>query len=581
MKFPYWSMFLVVVCGMEASTPLRAQPGSSITPNLDERLARLQKFLSTYYDFDTPKLAKEKTLAQFLADLEKQLPHSMKLTIRLDREAFGDQADAVAATIVSFPTDKSKQSLRALLHAALSNTKPRADYSLEPGAIIITVPKKARYRTEYEVGHLPNPDLLKMKGPGSLESPDLIHGDLAAPIVQAIRGLSWSVSPELWGALTADPDAIRLVNGSRLEINASPATHAEIYQFFRSLRRLADVSVRLQAKLYEVDADFHRLIKGQKRLPLDELEKQFLDGKPKKDPLWLALGQQKLLHTGPEIKVDNDQEAVLLSRFSLRGLLASPEQIRHGHYGKQAVLEGFEFRGPVQVSADRRQIRLKLQEKGTLLEGVMKVKVNDLVAFQKTGKDRELDAETPFLKEAMHTTTLDIPDGGAVLTSVHYRPPALKESKRWYVLAVQARIIIEEEERQLRQNMMADILDDAVADALKNQKLKAIRELHGTPGDQRFALVNSPAWQWPKDFKIALPGHERTAPQAKGKRLLGVRVDHFREPANPKAPYQLSLTLFNAGGTDNGPSIGGATLRYLAHSTDKGWTVELSDTLDP
>jgi hypothetical protein len=70
----------------------------------------------------------------------------------------------------------------------------------------------------------------------------------------------------LWRPLAEDPDAIQLMNGTLLEINASPAAHSEIYRFFRTLRRVADVAAQVQVRVYEVDTDFYTRLKRQQRV---------------------------------------------------------------------------------------------------------------------------------------------------------------------------------------------------------------------------------------------------------------------------------------------------------------------------
>jgi hypothetical protein len=573
-----WLVSGLVVLSFEAA--LCAQPAVRITPKLDEHIARLQKFLSTY-DIDAAPFQQEMPLAKFLAELEKRLPKEMGLTIRLERKAFGDEADAIAGTNVSVPKRVPRLTVRAALHAALGKVKPRADYRLSKGEVVITLPGEALYQTEYEVGNL-NPELLRAMSPAGSAPADLVQGEhAAAPLVQALRGLSSWLSPDMWRTLADRPDGIRLINGTRLEIHANPATHSEVYRFFRTLQRLGDVSVQMQARLYEVDDDFYSKLQGRKRVPLEELEKQFLNGGRKTDSLFESLAKQKLILAGPDVSVGNDAEATLLSWHSWRSLLPSPDQVRHGQGGRQGVLEGFAFQAGVQVSADRRQVRVKLREKSVRLEEVLKVKVRDLVEEQLKGKEKEVVAEIPFLKDVTHGTVLEIPDGGTVLTPVHYRPDLPRGAKALWVLAVHARIHIEEEEQQLRRATLADILDDVVADALKNPKLKAIRELQGTAAESRFALVDSTAWKWPKDFRIEAPDFQRTAPLAKGNRLLGLRVERYREPAHAKEPHAVTLTLFNAGGADNGPAIGGCTVRYLARPNAKGWAIELSEGLDP
>ncbi len=64
--------------------------------------------------------------------------------------------------------------------------------------------------------------------------------------------------------------------------------------------------------------------------------------------------------------------------------------------------------------------------------------------------EKLLVAETPFLKKATHTEVLEIPDGGSILVPVHYRPASVRAENRRWVLRITPRIVIEEEEREIR-----------------------------------------------------------------------------------------------------------------------------------
>jgi hypothetical protein len=567
-----------------ASSPnvLWAQPANPITPRLDESIARLQKFLSTF-EIEAAALSQEMPLEKFLAALEKQVPPGMKLKFRLDREAFGKETAGVAGSMVSLPAERKRLSMRAALHAALAKVKPPVDYGLAPGEVIITLPKQARYRTGYNLEKLPNPELLHTTGVGGTLVPDLVfseHTESAKSAVQALRGLSWWLSPQLWRPIVNDPDAIQLMNGTLLEINASPAAHSEIYRFFRTLHRVADVAAQIQVRVYEVNGEFYTKVKKQKRVLMEGLEKQAANGSNKDDALAKELEQQKPLFTGDETALNQEAEAPLLSRHTFRSVLASPDQVRRGDTARQGIFQGFDLHGLAHISADRRYVRLKLREESAHLEEVVKSKVQDLVEEQKTGREKETDAEIAFMQEETHGATLEIPDGGTALLPIHYRPASVRSSNRWWVAAVQVRIVIEEEERQIRREKFTDILEEVVADVLQNPKLKALREMHGTAGEKNYVLLDSPAWSWANDFRIEVKGLERTKPRAEGNRLLGMRVESFREPADGKQPHSVTLMLLNAGGTANGPALGGAAIQYLARPAEKGWTVELSDSLD-
>src|SRR5687767_2053305 len=64
-----------------------------------------------------------------------------------------------------------------------------------------------------------------------------------------------SVSPASWSAAGAG-DRVRLVDGTRLEIQATARQHSEIAQLLAALRGKLDVAVDLRADLIEVDRAF-------------------------------------------------------------------------------------------------------------------------------------------------------------------------------------------------------------------------------------------------------------------------------------------------------------------------------------
>ena len=227
----------------------------------------------------------------------------------------------------------------------------------------------------------------------------------------------------------------------------------------------------------------------------------------------------------------------------------------------------------IQVSPDRRAVQVKLTEKATQLQEIQKVKVW-VPNGHLQGGPKTFDAAVPLLLETTQSQVLNIPDGGTILVAVQYRPRSAQEKERWWVLTITPRIIIEEEERQIRLGALESLLPELVADVLKNPRLKALREMYGTSGDKRFALVDSTIWSRPKDFQPKVAGYQFTPPERAGKRLLGIRVDQFQGA-------DLTVTLVNAGGSANGTAIGGGTLRYRVRQGEKGWVVELAEPLDP
>jgi hypothetical protein len=388
----------------------------------------------------------------------------------------------------------------------------------------------------------------------------------AALVVQAIYahvGLS-GAKP-----VSGGPESIEVVNGSRLVIRASAAKHAEIDSLLKAFRRLGDVTVIVRADLFEVDDVFYTKLKNAKPVDWEEQERIVL-GLAKGNPsgsLLALLRKQKPVLSSDEVKGDDGLVVSLLSLHKAVSFRVRPEQAIKGDTARQTVLEGVAFVAGMRVSPDRRYVRVQLTEKATHVSDVKKVKV--LVDAQ----GKEADAQIPFVNETAHIREFEVRDGGSILLPVQSRPRLLQDTDRWWVLQLTPRIRIEDEERWIRMDMLQSITPLLVEDVLKNPRLKTTREFYGTPGDKRFALVDSAAWNWPKDLKIEAAGFERTPAKRAGQRLLGIRLDGS-EP-------EILVTLLNAGGSANGAALGGCTLRYRAREMEKGYAIELAEPLEP
>jgi hypothetical protein len=187
-----------------------------------------------------------------------------------------------------------------------------------------------------------------------------------------------------------------------------------------------------------------------------------------------------------------------------------------------------------------------------------------------------VSTEIPLIEQVSHSQLLEIPDGGTGLIIVHYRPKALLEKNRWWVLAVAARIVIQEEQELWRGMVLEEALPKLVADILQNPRLKTTRDYYGTPGDKHFALVNSTAWSWPAKFDSKVAEFQQIAARQDGQRVLGIRIDSYQEANQTNTNPMVTATLFNAGGTANGEVIGGCTLRYTMRQNNDTWSVELT-----
>ncbi len=238
----------------------------------------------------------------------------------------------------------------------------------------------------------------------------------------------------------------------------------EVVDLLAALRRLADVAVIVQAQLYEVDDAFHTRLLKAKHISLEELERKFLAGTLPKDDLFERLAKEKPVQVGDKAKADSGAKVALLSRYNVVTCLPTPLNVHNGNDTKQAILQGVAFTGVIQVSPDRRSVRLRFTEKSARIDAREKVKVlpdglhHNIEGGpdgQKVVPPKAIDAERVFVEESATTRVLEIPDGGAILVAVQYRPAALAAKQRWWVLRLTPRIWIEEEERMIREGKVA------------------------------------------------------------------------------------------------------------------------------
>ncbi len=558
------------------TTSTQTAPATEPAREEDAATQAIQRLLDEQL-VETRHFQKELPLGQFLAALEKHLPKEKKVALRIDEEAFGRKSAEVAATPMLLPASPAKTSLRTILGLALAKIKTRADYRIGLREVAITTPQRALYTTTYDIRDLiEKPRLLTFIGEGRIALRDNLHlrnaepAEKAALVVEAVFSRTDPYGRE---QTAAEPETIEVLNGTRLVVRANAARHALIADMLQTIRRWGEMFVIVKVRLYEVDAAFNTIVSKARRLSQEELDaleekllKKLLSDKPQQgESLFKRLEKQTLILAGEEVPVDNGREAALLSRHRARRCLPSPDQVRRGEKDRQTVLEGLTFLGGIQVTSDRRFVRIKLTEKATELQRIEKVKVWDA-----TGK--EVAAELPILDETIHSRAFIIPDGGSLLVPVHFRPPSARAKDRWWVLSITPRIVIAEEEQIIRQGSLESALPALLADVLSNPRLKATREFYGTPGDKRFALVNSEAWTWPKTFRPSVPGYQLAPVRRTGNRLLGIRIDQYQGEENDT----IRVTLVNAGGDANGAVVGGCTLRYTTRPGDKGTVVELS-----
>jgi len=406
---------------------------------------------------------------------------------------------------------------------------------------------------------------------------DLLAGLKPTGPESVVNNIFSAIDPESWNRRTPNHGSIHIVNGSRLLVRTTAKRHAAIAELLTALRRLGGVSVIVNARLYEVEQSLYKKVASAKRVhgdALEKLERQFLAGKPSKaDAVWKLLKKPKVVVAGDEVKIRDRSEAAILSWHKAVACHPSPDQARAGNRNPQVVLEGVSFQAGVRVTADRRFVRLKLTEKATELQEVTRRNI--------ATQDGDVQAEVPILDRSERSEMLEIPDGGALLRPVYFRPASAKARDRWWVLSITPRIYIAEEAQMIRRGAALDaVLPALLKEVLKNPRLKSTREFYGTPGDNRFALENSGVWTWPRDFRSPVPGFQTTPSDRAGRRLLGIRIDKYEWDYQKDAEI-LTVSLLNAGGHANGEALGGCSVRFLVRSQEDGWVAELAEPGTP
>jgi hypothetical protein len=273
------------------------------------------------------------------------------------------------------------------------------------------------------------------------------------------------VAPRCLGGLLPQPQWPGLLDGDRdgLAVLQALSNHpsAEVRDWARvGLERLDNAergpvkvkhpSVILTARLFEVDEALYGKVAEQKWVSMDEwarFEQVSLQGPEKQkaeESLFDLVAKEKPLRPAKEIEIADGKAATLLSLTDEVHCLPSPIQLRTCQREPQTVDVGLVLDAQVQVSWDRRFVRLKLTEKSREVEGIDRVPV----MLDPGGK--EIAAEIACVKEATFSTPRTIPDGGTLLLPVQHRPEATRKKNRWLVLEIVTRIYIEEEERIIR-----------------------------------------------------------------------------------------------------------------------------------
>ena len=579
----------VVSIALIVTTMAAAQhPFAKPDPKVEANVARVEKILSA--TVDTKDIPNDLPLTEFLKALEAKLPKDAKLTLCVDAEAFGKDAAKIQATRIK-PSRAVGISLQTILRQAMAKAGD-LEYGIQPDGVVVTTPQRAVVTMGYDVREIV--EFLPRLPRDSVVVPD------TGPSRKPLAG-SAGLMEMITDVMNLQPwEAIRIVNDSRLIVDMCPRRHEEVGELLEALRRLADTSVYMNARLYEVDRAFFTkhvvpLLaknKGENELPAAVP----IDGN-----LLKTVVAQMLLLESDDMKIWPGQKAVFLSfqnMFRFNPGRASDD--RTAGIG----FEGLTFDVRPQVSPDRRFLRLQITQTTNQLIGIGKAKILDVT----TGKDVEV--ESPNLRKSTRSGATQVADGAPVLIPVDYRPTGKAGNGKVWVVVARPVIWIEAEAAERRQggakfvpksvwetkveppekepprlplnDDVDQILQAVITDLLTDSDLEFSRKFYGTEKDKIVTLVDGDKIGWPKGFEAKMHGYKLVQPDPFGnqRRILGIRIDKF-DLNQIKREHPIEVSLFNAGGSANGAVIGGCLVYYSPKRMGNRWVVECLGLLDP
>jgi hypothetical protein len=266
--------------------------------------------------------------------------------------------------------------------------------------------------------------------------------ELATMIVQVVTGP--------WGG-TRNNSTIDEINGTHLEIHTTHRRHQEIADLLEALRRLDDLAVMLESQLYEVDRDFYEQVVEPElsRAPLIQGKRcgSVISG----PPLEQIVTQGSKIKHGTALVVPNGETVRLASlRRVLTGsayvpgkpTTPAPPPLAE-EAAKNLAWAGVTVKGTIVVTADRRYVRLVLEQEITEPAGTTQQKMPDPLT------DSPVVIEQPNVVRSSFRATIQVADGETALLPIHYHPNP--GGKRVLLLVVQPTIYIEAEDKMRQQ----------------------------------------------------------------------------------------------------------------------------------
>jgi hypothetical protein len=546
---------------------------------------------------DTTTFPEEMPFGQFLEAVRRQLPGEKKITLRLEEKELGKEACRLVDALVR--CSGKRTTFRTILRKALRQvTKDvELDYAIRKDGIVITRAPLAVRSVVYEVDDIVRdmPSLVP-SFPNRFDADLFEDVESSDGIALLVRYLIFTCPPRPW-------EKMEILNGTRLVVLASTYNHEGIVETLESLRGLSDTAVIMNARLYEVDRDFFR-----------KCVAPFFAGDPPTilaidDGLLKKIVNHKLILESEDRKLRPNEKKMFLARHSVFGFSAG----RNAETGQRVGggLAGVSFEVRPLVSGDHRYLRLHITQRVAQLVGIDKSKVLDPA----TGKDEPIEA--PNVRRSSVSGTIEIPDAGAILMPVRYRPSA---ADRVWLLVARPYMWIELEQKErgpggqttskgvwdsevpkeeepppkpAGKPLALDddgkaILQAVLTDVLTNPHFADTRAFYGTPADKTVALVDGDKLGWPKDFTAKLHGYKQVEPVqsdpfSEHRRLLGIRLDKFDLKEKKSHPFEgpIEICLFNAGGNANGGIIGGCSIYYRPRRDGQRWTVDFLGERDP